>query len=208
LEEVTQSTEQRILEAAKVVFQSKGFDGARMQEIADEAGVNKALLHYYYRNKETIFKAVFEDAFSQLLAKLNEIFFSNRPLHDKIENFVRYYVSFITRNSYLPLFILNTLHERPGELAALLSRAKISPESLLELIRTQVKDELGIDIDPLHFYINILAMSIFPVIAKPLLQNIFGFGEERMEKFYDDRGTTVPEFILNALKGYEINSGK
>ena len=55
------NTESRILEAAKEVFIAKGFDGARMQEIADTAEINKALLHYYFRNKDKLFEAVFED---------------------------------------------------------------------------------------------------------------------------------------------------
>jgi len=201
-------TEERILEAAKKVFHARGYAGARMQEIADEAGVNKALLHYYYRNKESLFHAVFEDAFSKLLVKMKEIFFSDRPLTEKVEQFVQYYVTFISNNSYLPLFVLNSLYERPEQFRALLERNTLSPLSILETIRQQVKSELNLDIDPLHLYINILSLSIFPVIAKPMIQNIFGYSDEHLDAFYAERRHTVPQFILNALKGYGIHQSK
>ncbi len=201
------TTEERILEAAKKVFHSKGFDGARMQEIADEAGVNKSLVHYYYRNKDNLFKAVFEAAFSTLMAKLNEIFFSDRAFTSKIETFISYYVIFLSQNSYLPLFILNGLYEKPDQLKLLLEKNHLSPNRLMDQIRKQVREELNIDVDPFHIYINILALSIFPVVAKPLIQNIFGFSDEQLQKFYTERTTVVPEFILNALKGYENITG-
>jgi len=201
-------TEERILEAAKKVFHARGFEGTRMQEIADEAGVNKALLHYYYRNKESLFQAVFEDAFSKLLTRLSGIFFTDRPLNIKIAEFVQYYVDFISRNSYLPLFVLNSLYERPEQFRTLLEKNNLSPESLLEMIRLQAKKETGADIDPFHLYINILALSIFPVIAKPLIQHVFRFSDQQLNRFYAERGVTVPEFILHALKGYEIHPGK
>jgi TetR/AcrR family transcriptional regulator len=197
------TTEERILEAAKKVFHCKGYDGARMQEIADEAGVNKSLVHYYYRNKDNIFQAVFEDAFTRLVARLNEIFFSELAFTAKIETFVGYYVTFLSQNSYLPLFILNGLYEKPGQLKKMLEKIQLSPELLMEKMRKQAKEELNLDIEPFHIYINILALSIFPVVARPLIQTIFGFSNEQMTQFYEERKTVVPEFILNALKGYE-----
>jgi AcrR family transcriptional regulator len=200
------TTEERILEAAKTVFHRKGFDGARMQEIADEAGVNKSLVHYYYRNKDNIFQAVFEDTFAKLISRLNEIFHSEAPFTEKIETFVSYYVTFISQNSYLPLFILNGLYEKPDQMQAILKKNQFSPELLLNQMRKQIREELNLDIDPFHIYINILALSIFPVIAKPLIQSIFGFTDEQLDTFYAERGSTVPRFIINAIKGYEINS--
>ena len=67
------NTEQSILEAAKIVFIKKGMEGARMQEIADEAGINKAMLHYYYRSKDKLFEAVFKETFLKLVPNLIEI---------------------------------------------------------------------------------------------------------------------------------------
>jgi len=208
MENSRSTTEERILEAAKKVFHHKGYDGARMQEIADEAGVNKSLVHYYYRNKDNLFKAVFEDAFSSLIAKLNEIFFSELPFKAKIETFIGYYVIFLSQNSYLPLFILNGLYKEPEQIRTMLAKNQLFPERLIGQIKKQIKNELNLEIDPFHIFINILALSVFPVVAKPLIQNIFGYSNEQLAQFYLERKTVVPEFILNALKGYENNPSK
>jgi hypothetical protein len=73
----------------------------------------------------------------------------------------------------------------------------------MDHIRIQVKEELNISIDPLHIYINILSLCIFPILARPLIEQIFSLSVEQTEKFYAERKTMLPEFILNALKGYE-----
>ena len=78
------STEKTILEAAKKVFLDKGFDGARMQEIADEAGINKALLHYYFRSKDKLFDAIFEEAFKQFLPNISDIMVSDISIEEKV----------------------------------------------------------------------------------------------------------------------------
>ena len=198
-----QTTEERILAASKKVFHTRGFDGARMQEIANEAGVNKSLVHYYFRNKESLFKSVFEDAFGQLLTKMNEVFFSDLPIIAKIETFLHFYLDFLAMNSYLPWFILKGLHERPGQLKELMDRMQMSPQRLINRIHDQVKEELNIEIDPLHFFINMLSLSIFPFLARPLILSVLGYSPEMLGQFYEERKTKVPEFILNALKGYE-----
>jgi TetR/AcrR family transcriptional regulator len=208
MENSNPTTEERILEAAKKVFHSKGFDGARMQEIADEAGVNKSLVHYYYRNKDTIFQAVYEAAFSKLLAKVNEIFYSDLPFTVKIETFLSYYITFLSQNPFLPLFILNGLYGKPEQIKRIIEKSQLSPQRLMDIVRSQVKEELHVDIDPVQIYINILSLSIFPVIARPLIQTIFGLKDNELGKFYEDRKTGVPEFILNALKGYENHPSK
>jgi len=208
MEKSQSNTEERILEAAKKVFHTRGFEGARMQEIANEAGVNKALVHYYFRNKDNLFRAVFEDAFGRLIAKLNEIFNSDLAFTSKIEVFLDYYITFLSQNSYLPLFILNGLYEKPEQMKEMLAKMNLSPERLMARIRDQVREELHLDIDPFHLYISILSLSIFPVVARPLIQNIFGLSNEQLTRFYEERKTVVPEFILNALKGYENHPGK
>ena len=81
------TTEEKILEAARKVFVHKGMYGARMQDIADEAGINKALLHYYFKNKQKLFEEIFMEAAGQLFPRVNAIFVSEEPLFTKIEKF-------------------------------------------------------------------------------------------------------------------------
>ena len=208
MSELLPNTEERILEAAKKVFHRKGYDGARMQEIANEAGVNKALLHYYYRSKDNIFQAVFEDAFSRLLSRINSIFFSEQPLDQKIPAFVDYYLTFLSENSYLPGFILNSLHERPDLIRGVMEKNRISPEKLLARIGLQLNEEYGIRINPLHIFVNVLSLSVFPIVVRPLIQSVAAYPDEKMNQFYEERKKMLPDFILNALKGYAKASEK
>ena len=112
-------TEKVILEAANEVFQKKGLSGARMDEIAKEAGVNKALLHYYFRSKERLFERVFSEAFGQFFQKIIHLLESDLPLDVKIYRVVDMYSSMLLHNKNLPLFILGGIRDNPGLIAGL-----------------------------------------------------------------------------------------
>src|SRR3954465_4747970 len=100
------STENRILDAARKVFLVKGMDGARMQDIANEAGINKAMLHYYFRSKEKLFEMIFQEEIGKLMLRITDIFASDEPLFIKIEMFCRQYIETVIENPYIPLFII------------------------------------------------------------------------------------------------------
>jgi len=134
---------------------------------------------------------------------MSETFLSDMTLMSKIETFVNFYVGFISKHPYLIQFIINALQDKPERLRDIITRQNVSPGLFLETIRRQLKEEMGLDIDPLHIYVNILGLVIFPVVAKPLIQSIFGLSDDRMELFFEQRKQLVPKFILNALKGYE-----
>ena len=107
------NTEQLILETAGNVFLTRGFDGTRMQEIADEAGINKALVHYYFRNKEKLFGAVLNATFREVGARVFE--FVNAPvsLEVKIGKIVEAYIEIIKTKPRLPLFVINEVNVNP-----------------------------------------------------------------------------------------------
>jgi len=92
------STEGTILEAAKKVFISHGFDGTSMQQIANEAGINKSLLHYYFRNKEKLFAAVFSYAFQNFIPQVQGILNSDISVFIKIERIVSEYMDMLLKN--------------------------------------------------------------------------------------------------------------
>lgn len=195
------TTETTILEAAKRIFQSKGMDGARMQEIADEAGINKALLHYYYRSKQRLFEAVFKHAFSLLAPQLNKALNNDSTLFEKIENFTHNYISFVAKHPYLPNFIIQELNRNP-EFIIKLTSDKHFPS--LSKFKNQVEEnvEKGI-IKPIRheqLLINMMALNIFPFIAEPLLKGFLNINNSDFKKIIDDRKTEVSTFIINAIK--------
>ena len=122
----TENTETEILIAAKEIFQQKGMAGARMQEIADKAKINKALLHYYYRSKQLLFEAVFKSAFSLLAPQLNKVLNDDSDLFEKIRKFTENYVSFVIKHPYLPNFVIQELNKNPEFVQKLRSEKKFS----------------------------------------------------------------------------------
>lgn len=195
------NTENQILESAKAVFQSKGMDGARMQEIADKAGINKAMLHYYYRSKQLLFEAVFKHAFSLLAPQLNKILNDDSSVEEKIRNFTFNYISFISKHPYLPNFIIQELNRNSG-FAESLRQAEGFPN--IEKFKQQLNDEIekGI-IKPIkaeQLFINILALNVFPFIGKPLLKTLINVDDATFKQLIENRKTEVADFIINSIK--------
>ncbi len=196
-----ETTEEQILEAAKSVFQSKGMDGARMQEIADKANINKAMLHYYYRNKELLFEAVFKQAFSLLAPQLNTILNDDSSVEDKIRHFTLNYTTFMMKHPYLPNFIIQELNRNENFILKLKQNTGFPN---LEKFKAKVKDEINqgiikpIDADQLFF--NILALNIFPFLGKPLIKAFSDKDEKSYKEFVESRKTEVANFIINSIK--------
>jgi len=194
------TTEEKILEAAKKVFHSKGFEGARMQEIADEAGINKALLHYYYRTKENLFNAVFKAAFSEIFAKLFMTIDSNEPLEEKIKNLINEYIGFLQKNSYIPGFILAELNQNPEKIIEIFNSAPVSPSRLFVRLKESMNDKILEKTNVRELFINILSLCIFPIVARPMLQHVFNFSNDQYDHFIETRKKELPEFIMNAIR--------
>lgn len=193
-------TEKKILLAAKKVFHEKGFDGARMQEIADVAGINKSLLHYYFRSKENLFNAVFLEALREIFSRLFTIAGKENSLEEKVRLIFRNYIGFLQENSYIPGFVLSEIRNNPQHLGEIFKKAGISPKLLYEKMRESITDEKIEGIGYKSFVINILSLSIFPFAARPLLQVIFDFSDREYDEFLEQRKTDLPEFFLNAIR--------
>ena len=138
--EKDRNTEGIVLAAAKKVFILKGMDGARMQEIADEAGINKSLLHYYFRSKEKLFEEIFKDTFAKFIPKIDVLLSSNKSLEDKIKEFVKEYLELLQKNPHLPQFILQELNRNPDRLVELMSLAGIKKVNLLGHLSEMLKE--------------------------------------------------------------------
>lgn len=197
----TENTETEILIAAKEIFQQKGMAGARMQEIADKAKINKALLHYYYRSKQLLFEAVFKSAFSLLAPQLNKVLNDDSDLFEKIRKFTENYVSFVIKHPYLPNFVIQELNKNP-EFVQKLRSEKNFPS--IEKFKLQVSDAInqGIikPIEAEQLFINIISLNIFPFIGEPLLMALVNVDKESYNKILENRKTEVAEFIINSIK--------
>ena len=194
------TTEEKIYEAARRIFIIKGMDGARMQEIADEAGINKALLHYYFRSKEKLFEAVFRDIFSKFFTKFRITLTSMSSTTEKVIEFVDNYIDLIQANPYVPQFIINELNRDPKMLKNLMFESGVEPHQILQLFSNGTELGKKIKIDPRHFVVSILGMLIFPFAARPLLQMVyFNDDRETYNQFLNERKEIVKTMILKFI---------
>ncbi|MBN2682315.1 MAG: TetR family transcriptional regulator [Bacteroidales bacterium] len=205
--ELNKDTEGKILEAAQDVFTEKGMSGTRMQEIADKAGINKSLLHYYYRSKEKLFGAVFKTVLTRFLPKTLKILNAEMPLFEKIEKFVDAYLDIIMKNPSAPIFLINEMHKNPNGIASIMINAFTDmgfhpAERFAVDVETAKKQGLiRDDVNAKHLFVNMMSICIFPVAARPLLQRIgFDNNSKDYDLFLSVRKTEVRNFIINSIK--------
>lgn len=203
-------TEKRILDAAHAVFIRRGTAGARMQEIAREAGVNQALLHYYFRSKEQLARAAFERAASQLLPAVIDVMGSADDIDRKVARVVSLELDHLSRAPYLPGYIISevTHHpERARQLIVAMTQG-LTPDD----VRPRVFGTLAKQIDesvaagrmrpiaPSSFMVNLISLCIFPFAARPMLQAMLGLDEAGFAQFITRRRDDLTSFFLGALR--------
>ncbi len=191
-------TEVKIKEAAKRVFIRNGMAGARMQEIADVAGINKAMLHYYYRSKEKLFQTIFKEILDSFVPNILEILGSDLSLSEKVKQFVNHYIDAIVANPFLPLFIFNEMRNQPHHLVG------FDRSGALKKLDYQLKKEANqgniLLISAPHFMVNLISMTLFPFLAQPMIMGIFGMDQVSFNKFIKQRKKLIPHFIMRAIK--------
>lgn len=195
-------TEEKILLAAEEEFLEKGFTGARLQKIADSAGLNKALLHYYFRNKDRLFEVVFEKIASQIISQLLEKITAETTFFEKIRFFFDYHMSAIENNQRLPLFVINEIARNPGRIFQFVKKEEVS--NIRKILDRQLNSEikLGIirPIDLEELILNCISLSVFNFIAKPMYMEILGLSNKEFTKFLILRKTSLAEFVINSIK--------
>ncbi len=197
-----ENTEEKILQAAKEVFIEKGNDGARMQEIADKAGINKSLLHYYYRTKEKLFSAVFKYAFAQFAPKFLNVFDSDEDFFTRIEKFISVYIDIISKNTFIPMFILNEVNRKKASIVPKVIRnSGINIDFFKALIKKEVEKGTIRDIEAEQLIVNIIGMCIFPFVGRPIIQvAVFKDDSEAYDKFLESRKKEVADFVIRSIK--------
>ena len=194
-----ENTENHILSAAREVFIAKGFEGTRMQEIADHADINKALLHYYFRSKEKLFEAVFSEVASNLFPTMKQMLEAELELKEKIAFFIRIYLKALDENPFIPAFILNTLNTNPDIFLKYIRRSGLNPKLLQKQIDEEVNQGIIRMIRAEHLLVNIIAMCIFPFVARPVVQNIFDMTDDEYQLYLDSRHTEIVDFVLKSI---------
>ncbi len=195
MEELT--TEQKIIMAARQVFTKKGYAATRTRDIAKEAGINLALLNYYFKSKENLFKIIIIEKFMELFGKLSPIISDeNISLEAKIENIVSYYTNLLTENPDLPIFVLNELKNNEHVFDESLQNARELSQPIVE---KQIREK-GIKSSVSTVIVNILALTIFPFLVKPMLISSGLVPKEDFQEFIKQRQEMIPDWITKLSK--------
>jgi transcriptional regulator, tetR family len=195
------STEERIKAAARKVFHQKGFAGTRTRDIAEEAGINHAMLNYYFRSKEKLFEMVMMETMAQFFKGVNLMLNDeNTSLDEKIDLIVSNYVDLLLKEPELPTFILNEVRPNPQ---AFVEQNPIK-EALTHSVLTRQYAEAvarGEITEPnlMQAILNVIGLVIFPFIAKPILTSIINIPEEQYKALMLQRKTLIPQWIKAML---------
>lgn len=197
MNEPEQTTEEKILEAASEVFTEKGFSGTRTRDIAEKAGINLALLNYYFRSKEKLFEQVMKIKVVLLFGKIFPILSNEKTsLEEKIDLASEKYFEILSKNPNLPLFVISEIQKKNSNISKIIPINKIFENSV---IIKQIKEKRP-EINPLHYLVNFLAMTIFPFVAKPVFTAFELTNEEEYQQFISERRKLVPIWIKQLLE--------
>jgi len=198
--EEKQETEELIFEAARRVFQRDGYYGARMQDIADEADINKSMLHYYFRSKDQLFQNVYQKEMGKFLPVIMELLNSEQPLDQKVENIIDAYYGHWNSNPKLIPFIIVEMNLNPERFRDFIKGKKPDfPTRFDEQVKEAVKKGEIMPIEPEQLLVSIVGSTIFPFIGKTMVSTLFDFDEDSYQQFMADRKEQLPTFILNAI---------
>jgi AcrR family transcriptional regulator len=191
-----QSTEQKIKAAADIVFTKKGYAATRTRDIAEEAGINLALLNYYFRSKEKLFELIMMEKvtsfFGTIVPVLND---ASLSLDQKIVSVSERYTNMLIEHPDLPLFILGEVRTNPDTFANKLPIGKALDSHFIKQLQ-----ERRPDLHPFHFLMNLLGLAVFPFIMKPLLITTGTLNEKAFNAKIGERITLIPKWMSVMLK--------
>jgi len=195
------SAEEKIKEAARKLFTKKGFAATRTRDIAEEAGINLALLNYYFRSKQKLFDLVMLENFKQFIQGISvKVYDETATMGEKIEQIATAYIDFLTLHPDLPLFILNELRSNPSKIAEQINE-EVSPmrSHLLKQLQAAGKAGKIPALDPFHFIANLIGLTVFPFVGRPILQRVTGANDEKFNAMMQERKKLVPIWLKAML---------
>jgi len=203
--EISHNTKERILISAIEVFTDKGKYGARMQEIADKAEINKAMLYYYFTDKDTLYEKSFEYIFTNLFLRVADIIDEEGTTFDKIDKFVDIYIDFIAENIEITRMILREMADGGQVFKKVMEKLTqqenfFIPLKLKYIIDNAKKNGEIRDVDTIQTIISIIGMSIIYFIGKPVMDVIWNLKPEEHKSFIKARKEGVIDFIVHGLK--------
>ncbi|HEY4194895.1 MAG TPA: TetR family transcriptional regulator, partial [Mucilaginibacter sp.] len=183
--------------AARIVFYRKGFAATRTRDIAEEAGLNLALLNYYFRSKGKLFEIIMMETLSGFMQNLVVVLNDEKTsLEDKIQEIATRYIDLIIKEPEVPTFIVTEIRNNPDIMIKRLPIKYVLLQSVFIKQHQQAVAEGRItESNPLHFIMNLIGMVVFPFIAKPMIMRGSGLNIEEFNQLMEDRKKLIPIWI-------------
>jgi TetR/AcrR family transcriptional regulator len=199
---VDRETRERILDAAHTVFIRKGTANSRTQEIAAEAGVNKALVHYYFGTKAALADAIFERSMAAIMPRVFGILADEgRTVEQKVRDITREQIDFHSARPYLAGYVVSEMHAEPARVAALFEKRGGPP---LDVIRRQLREAAKAGtmrpISAEQFVVNLMGLLVFPFALRPALTVLLNIDPSGWAAFLEERKRLLPDLILAGLR--------
>lgn len=199
---VEPNAEQRILVAARELFASKGYAQTSTRDIAKKAEVNVALINYYFRSKENLFRTVIMEHVLAFLSGIKEII--NNPetaLEYKLEQIVENYISLMIQRPDLPLFILNSIHSNLDELISSTPFfTTIGSSVLFNQLQAAMEKGQVVRMHPIQLFMNLFGMILFPFLSRPMYKPLFGLSDKEFQLLMIERKQLIPRWISAVLQ--------
>jgi TetR/AcrR family transcriptional regulator len=186
-------TEEKIIASAEKLFYQRGKAGCSMQDIADDAGINRTLLNYYFRSKDQLFEAVFRKALGYFVPSLAAMLRSDIGIKEYIPRMIETVIDTMLAHPQIPIFVLQELSSNPARMPQIIREMGIDPRWALEEFGSQGVKIGSLDVDPRQVILNLISLCIFPFAAKPVVLDILFEGDhEAYIEAMKERKTFLP----------------
>lgn len=203
MSEKNQNMERQIIDAAEELFLKRGFTRTSTTEIAQKAGCNQALVHYYFRTKENLFNKLFEEKFLMFIESISIDEECKGGLRERIENIVTKHIDFLCQNPGLPLLLLSEVNRNSDHIGHIFEKMKIHAVRIVGMLETEIAKErekgLVRDVNGFDLIFNIISLNVFMFIAKPLLLNIREMNDETYVAFINARKDEIIKIIIGGI---------
>ncbi|MCB2203999.1 TetR/AcrR family transcriptional regulator [bacterium] len=198
-------SEEKIFLAAIDVFSKRGKQGARLQEIADQAGLNKALIHYYFRNKERLYDEVFVFVIRHFFLRLASTIPENASFDEMLKHFIDRYMDLLSEKPALPLFILRDIADGEPLLGAkmreiFLPEGKNVPQVFIRGFERAVRQGEIRDLGAAQTLITVMGSCIYIFAAFPVISAVLPEIAEQRTAFLEERKRHIYDILMNGLK--------
>lgn len=193
-------TEEKIIASAEKLFYQKGKSGTSMQDIADDAGINRTLLNYYYRSKDQLFEAVFRRALGSFVPSLAAMLRSDISFEEYVPVLIETVIDAMIENPQIPIFVLQELSSNPERMPQIIKELGFDPSIVIEKMTKEGQVPSTMGMEPRQVILNLMSLCIFPFAARPVVTEILYDGDnEAYLEAMKERKILIPQIVKQIM---------